>query len=117
MSGALTRRAALQLGVYGGVAALLAACGTAPQPATAPLPAATATAPNAVKPAATSVTSVQPVPPTLSAPTPASVSAAKPSLQPKMGGTFRIGMVGDISMLDGHIGTPAATDTVWHMYD
>ena len=36
-----------------------------------------------------------------------------PALQPRPGGTLRLGMVGDLSVLDGHSTAAAAIDTIW----
>jgi peptide/nickel transport system substrate-binding protein len=44
-------------------------------------------------------------------PTPASAA------QPKSGGTLRLGMVGDVSTLDGHNTTPNQFDTTWSVFD
>ena len=37
--------------------------------------------------------------------------------QPKSGGTLRLGMVGDVSTVDGHNTTPNQFDTTWSVFD
>jgi peptide/nickel transport system substrate-binding protein len=119
----LTRRRVLRLFGVSGAAMALAACTAAPAAPT-PVPAPTTLNPQpTAQPtaAAAQSTPVQPTPAPAAtiapAPAVASTVAASVTTQPKAGGTFRLGMVGDISMLDGHIGTPAATDTIWSVYD
>src|SRR5216684_5628499 len=88
----LSRRAALQLVLSTASAALLAACGSPVAPA----------APTAApKPAAAQSTPAAPPVPTvgLSAPT-------KTTQQPRLGGTLRVGMVGDITSLDPFVWSP-----------
>src|SRR5215207_6322588 len=100
----LNRRAALQLLLSGTGVALLSACTSAQAPA-APTVAPTA----APKP-------TQPPVQVAATPTP----AAKPqtsAAQPKSGGTLRLGMVGDVSTLDGHNTTPNQFDTTWSVFD
>src|SRR5438094_3007410 len=92
----LSRRAALRLVLSGAGLALLAAC-TPPAPA-AP-PAVATTAPSG--PPAATVKS----------------TTAPPAPQPKTGGTLRLGMVGDVSTLDGHNTTPNQFDTTWSVFD
>ena len=102
----LTRRAALGALVASAGATLRAACGPATPPAAPTAPAATSqsaatatTAPAATaKPAAAA--------PASSASTAVSVTpaaAVKPVVQPNVGGTLRVGMVGDIARIDGHL--------------
>jgi peptide/nickel transport system substrate-binding protein len=95
----ISRRAALRLVWSGAGLALLSAC-TPPAPA-AP-PAVAPTVPSG--PPAATVKSTT-APPATTVP------------QPKAGGTLRLGMVGDISTLDGHNTTPNQFDTTWSVFD
>jgi peptide/nickel transport system substrate-binding protein len=95
--GAIDRRGALRLLVSGAGLALLAACGPAPQPPPVSTPAPPSASPTEP--------SVQPTP------------AGGPAAQPKSGGTLRLGMVGDVSTLDGHNTTPNQFDTTWSVFD
>ena len=90
-SDALSRRSAIRL-VVGGTAALLTACG-------APAPSAVPAAPTqpASKPAAPAGG------PTAAVSVPQ--AATKPAPQPKAGGTLRVGVLGDLQGLDGHVTT------------
>jgi peptide/nickel transport system substrate-binding protein len=92
MSRYLTRRRALGWLAAGAGVSLLAACG----PATSATPAT-------VSPAATT---------TRSAP-----AAASTQGQPKPGGTLRMGMVGDLTQLEGQLIIPGSLDTLWQIYD
>ena len=129
----LSRRAALRHLVLGGSVILLAACA---QQAPAPAPAATAAPaakpteapakpaeaakPAESKPAAAAVPA-KPAeaakPAVAAAPTaaPTPAPAAKPAAQPKSGGTLRVGQVGDIARIDGHLVN--AIDTAWIAFD
>jgi peptide/nickel transport system substrate-binding protein len=93
----LRRRTALQLLIGGAGTALLAACGSAAQPA------APTSAPAPTPPASAATVSV-------SAP-------AAAATQPKKGGTLRFAATADIPNLDGHQRSTAMTDTVWTAYD
>ena len=55
------------------------------------------------KPTAPATTAVQPT--------------SAPAAQAKSGGTLRLGMVGDVSTLDGHNTTPNQFDTTWSVFD
>ena len=90
----LTRRAALRLTLSSAGVAVLAACVAAPA---APAPTAQV---------------ASPTPPATAQPQP-----KPPAAQPKSGGTLRLGMVGDISTLDGHNTTPNQFDTSWAVFD
>ena len=99
----LSRRGALSMLLAASGAGLLAACTGAPQsaaPATSKpvaTPASAATGATAAQAPTTSPTGQ----PTSITPTQA---AAKPAAaQPKSGGTLRVGMVGDIARIDGHL--------------
>ena len=98
MGRVLRRRSALAL-LGGGTAALLAAC-SAPTPA-----APSAPTPLAAPGQASAPTPVAPTP--LAAPAQASAPAPQPTAtaQPRPGGTLRIGVLGDIQGLDGHLVT------------
>src|SRR5712691_3151727 len=87
-----------------------AACGSAVAPAAptaAPKPAAAQStgATSAPAPAAPAVSTVG-----LSAPT-------KTTQQPKLGGTLRVGMVGDITSLDPFVWSPNNSNTVGQVHD
>ncbi|MBV8718520.1 MAG: ABC transporter substrate-binding protein [Chloroflexi bacterium] len=100
----MDRRLALRFLVGGGSAMLLAACTSAPVAPTA----APANPTSAPQPAATVGAAAQPA------------ATAKPTAtqaQPKSGGTLRLGMVGDVSTLDGHNTTPNQFDTTWSVFD
>ncbi|MBV9895745.1 MAG: ABC transporter substrate-binding protein [Chloroflexi bacterium] len=102
--GVMDRRLALRFLVGGGSAMLLAACTSAPVAPTA----APANPTSAPQPAATVGAAAQPA------------ATAKPTAtqaQPKSGGTLRLGMVGDVSTLDGHNTTPNQFDTTWSVFD
>jgi peptide/nickel transport system substrate-binding protein len=77
-----------------------------------PAPAPTATAPAAATAAPTAQPTVAPAP---------TVQVAQPTpqsgAQPQAGGTLRLGMVGDVSTLDGHNTTPNQFDTTWSVFD
>jgi peptide/nickel transport system substrate-binding protein len=96
----IDRRRALRLLASGAGTALLAAC--APSPAAPTLAPANPTA--APQPAATIASTPKP-------------SVATAQAQPKSGGTLRLGMVGDVSTLDGHNTTPNQFDTTWSVFD
>src|ERR1051326_3006223 len=119
----LSRRAALQLAISSASAALLAACGSAaappasaptPPPQAAPKP-TTATAPSAPTALATAPPSAAPTSSTgiglQAAPTPV------PPSQARLGGTLRIGMVGDITALDPFVWSPNNSNTVGQVHD
>lgn len=131
-SGRVTRRAALRALVTGGGAIFLAACAQqAPQPAAptqaakpAEAPAKPAEAPKptvAAKPpeapaAAKPTEAPKPAAPAAPAPTVAvNTAVVKPAGQPKVGGTLRVGQVGDIARLDGQLVN--AIDTTWMAFD
>jgi ABC-type transport system substrate-binding protein len=99
----MDRRTALRVLLSGSTTALVAACNATPASPTA-VPAEPTTAP---------------VQPTLPPPATATVAAApKPAAaQTKSGGTLRLGMVGDVSTLDGHNTTPNQFDTTWSVFD
>ncbi|MBV9132634.1 MAG: ABC transporter substrate-binding protein, partial [Chloroflexi bacterium] len=107
----LSRRAAIQLAFSSASAALLAACGAAATPAAptaAPKPTVTQvlTGASANTPAATSnAVGLQ------AAPTPVPPSEAK------LGGTIRIGMVGDITALDPFVWSPNNSNTIGQVHD
>ena len=94
----LTRRRALGALVATAGAGLLAACMPTVQPAATTAPAATAKP--AAAPIGASGTPAAAADQT-TGPTPA--AAANPAVQPKSGGTLRVGMVGDIARIDGHL--------------
>jgi peptide/nickel transport system substrate-binding protein len=102
----LSRRAALQLIFSTASAALLAACGSAVAPA-APTAAPKPPAAQAGQPAATSA----PVP------TVGVLAPTKTTQQPKLGGTLRVGMVGDITSLDPFVWSPNNSNTVGQVHD
>ncbi len=68
-------------------------------PAAAPSPAAAAAAQNGISRNA------------------ADDSAGGQNLAARSGGTLRVGLPSDISSLDGHVLSVAATDTIWQLYD
>jgi peptide/nickel transport system substrate-binding protein len=112
----LSRRAALRLLVSGGGVIFLAACAQQPP---APAPAATS-APAAKPTEAPAKPAEAPKPaeaakPAAPAAAPTSAAAAKPAVQPKSGGTLRVGQVGDIARLDGQLVN--AVDTTWMAFD
>jgi peptide/nickel transport system substrate-binding protein len=88
----MTRRGALRWLAVGAGISLLAACGQAAPPAPPGGPTAA------------------PVP-TAAAATPVSAT------QPKPGGILRMGMVGDLTQLEGHLIMPSTLDTLWQIYD
>ncbi|MCA1644656.1 MAG: ABC transporter substrate-binding protein [Chloroflexi bacterium] len=91
----ITRRRALRWLAAGAGMSLLAACGpSAPAAPATPLGGGTSTG----------------------APTTAQ-AAATGSGQPKPGGTLRMGMVGDLTQLEGQLIIPGALDTLWQVYD
>ncbi|HEU0168351.1 MAG TPA: ABC transporter substrate-binding protein [Chloroflexota bacterium] len=120
----LGRRSVLKVLASGAGMALLAACGgaaastsssAAPSSpaaasakpstlATSPVGASAPSATAAGKPAASVVASGS------AAPKPAAGT-------PKTGGTLRLGIIGDISTLDGHNTTPSQFDTTWSVFD
>ncbi|HET6317083.1 MAG TPA: ABC transporter substrate-binding protein, partial [Chloroflexota bacterium] len=116
----MDRRAALRLVLSGASTALLAACTTAPA---APTPAPTAapakpTAPPAQATAAPAQPTAASAQPTSPPATVAVAATAKPAAAPaRTGGTLRLGMVGDVSTLDGHNTTPNQFDTTWSVFD
>ncbi|HLZ26817.1 MAG TPA: ABC transporter substrate-binding protein [Chloroflexota bacterium] len=57
-----------------------------------------------------------PAAPTTGAPTTAPAGAPATG-QPKPGGTLRMGMVGDLTQLEGQLIIPGALDTLWQVYD
>jgi peptide/nickel transport system substrate-binding protein len=110
----MDRRHALRLLASGASTALLAACTSAPAAPT-PAPAAPTAAPAAPTPASAAPTAApQPAATVSAAPKP---TASQPQAQPKSGGTLRLGMVGDVSTLDGHNTTPNQFDTTWSVFD
>ena len=88
----LTRRRALRWLAGGAGMTLLAACG----PATPGAPAISTSAPSGSQAA------------------PANTQTAG---QPKTGGTLRMGMVGDLTQIEGQLIVPGALDTLWQVYD
>ena len=127
----LTRRAALRLLATGSGVMLLAACAPTPPvqsaaptaapakpadtakpaaPAATTAPAAAAKPADAPKPADS--TAAKPAAPTMAVTT---ASGAKTTGQPKSGGTLRVGQVGDIPRIDGHLTT--GSDTTWIPFD
>jgi peptide/nickel transport system substrate-binding protein len=107
---AISRRAALRRVLSGAGLALLAAC-TSPAPAAPP---AVAPTPPSGPPAVATSAPSGPPPATVKS---ATAPPATPIPQPKSGGTLRLGMVGDISTLDGHNTTPNQFDTTWSVFD
>ena len=102
----IDRRTAIRVLLSGAGVALLTACTAAPASPT-PVPTIVPTKPTAAPP--------QPTPPP---PTVAVATSAKPAAAAaKSGGTLRLGMVGDISTLDGHNTTPNQFDTTWSVFD
>src|SRR5262245_59855336 len=101
----INRRATLRFLLSGAGMALLAACSAAPA---APV-------------AAPAQPTGGPAPAQPTSPPPATVTiAATPNPaapQSKSGGTLRLGMVGDVSTLDGHNTTPYQFDTTWSVFD
>jgi ABC-type transport system substrate-binding protein len=115
----IDRRTALRVLFAGAAIALQAACTAAPAaptppPTAAPVPtAATGLTTAPVKPTGASAQPTTPPPPTVTV-----AAAPKPTAaQPKSGGTLRLGMVGDVSTLDGHNTTPNQFDTTWSVFD
>src|SRR5579864_2830639 len=87
----MPRRTALRWLAAGAGLTLLAACGqAAPAAPTAPPPAST---------------------------TPTQAAAPTAQAQPKSGGTLRMGMVGDLTQLEGQLIMPSTLDTLWQIYD
>ena len=123
----MNRRVALQYLLSGTAMALLAACTSAPAapaPATSaptapPKPTAPPAAPTSPPtPTAAGATSSTSAPTALPQPAAATVQpAAQAGAQPKTGGTLRLGMVGDVSTLDGHNTTPNQFDTTWSVFN
>ncbi|HEY3063833.1 MAG TPA: ABC transporter substrate-binding protein [Chloroflexota bacterium] len=126
----MNRRAALRvLGSSAGLA-LLTACQPA-APAAPTAPAATTKPAAAPAPTTAAAAAAAPTPaPAAAAPKPTAASvqvaatqtaapkpAAAPAGQPKSGGTLRLGMVGDVSTVDGHNTTPNQFDTTWSVFD
>jgi peptide/nickel transport system substrate-binding protein len=117
----LTRRNALNVILSVAGVSLLAACAPAAPTAAPPTPAP----PQPTSAAAAAQPTTAPAPagaaqPTAAAVPPATVSAAtNPAapVQAKSGGTLRLGMVGDVSTLDGHNTTPNQFDTTWSVFD
>jgi peptide/nickel transport system substrate-binding protein len=104
LSHRFSRRAALRWLSLSGSVALVAGC-------TSPAPVAPATAaPAAATPTRSAAVAAQVVPTSLSAPT-----AAVEPVQPKRGGTLRLGTLGDIVSLDGHASGPF--DTLYQVWD
>jgi peptide/nickel transport system substrate-binding protein len=98
----IDRRTALRLVLSGAGTALLAACSTAPASPTPAPPRPTAAQPTSPPVATiTAAAAPKPVAPTRTA----------------SGGTLRLGMVGDVSTLDGHNTTPNQFDTTWSVFD
>ena len=121
MKGTIDRRGALRWLWSGASMALLAACSVAPQaaPTSAPPP-AQPTVPAAQPPPTTQpATPLTPTSTAASAPLPrvTPAAAANATAQPTAGGTLRLGMVGDVSTLDGHNTTPNQFDTTWSVFD
>jgi peptide/nickel transport system substrate-binding protein len=58
-----------------------------------------------------------PISPTTPAQTAPAATAPSGSGQPKSGGTLRMGMVGDLTQLEGQLIMPSALDTLWQIYD
>jgi peptide/nickel transport system substrate-binding protein len=108
--------------VFGGAGvALLAACTAAPpSPTPAPTAASKPTAPAAAPTTAPAATAApKPAAAPTAQPTPQAVAQATSAAgaQPRAGGTLRLGMVGDVSTLDGHNTTPNQFDTTWSVFD
>jgi peptide/nickel transport system substrate-binding protein len=104
----------------GAGATLLAACGLAARPASAPENPADAPAPSAVPEPPTAApalgaadTSSTPVSPAAAT----AVAAAKPAAQPKAGGTIRWGMPAELSGLEAHIYGNYYWATLFNSYD
>jgi peptide/nickel transport system substrate-binding protein len=85
---------------------LLAACGQAAPPAPTTPPAPAPPKPTSPPPAPTVTVAAAPKP-----------TAAQAQAPTKSGGTLRLGMVGDVSTLDGHNTTPNQFDTTWSVFD
>ena len=119
----MNRRFALQAIMSGTVVALLGACTTAPAaPPSAPTAAPKPTTPPAPAPTTAAATSAPAAAPTAQPkPTAPATTAVQPTSAPaaqaKSGGTLRLGMVGDVSTLDGHNTTPNQFDTTWSVFD
>jgi peptide/nickel transport system substrate-binding protein len=111
----LSRRQVLQLTFSSASAALLAACGAAATPSvpTAPQPAATPPA----QPPPTAVVTVAAVPTSSSAIGLQAAPTPVPASQVKLGGTLRIGMVGDITALDPFVWSPNNSNTIGQVHD
>jgi peptide/nickel transport system substrate-binding protein len=126
----LSRRVALQLAFSSASAALLAACGAAATPA-APTVAPTSAAPAAAKPTAaqaqaqattgaSTTTAPAPAPAPTAAGNALGLQAAPTPVPPalaKLGGTLRIGIVGDITGLDPFLWSPNNSNTVGQVHD
>src|SRR5579864_1966663 len=124
----LSRRAALQLAFSSTSAALLAACGAAATP-TAPTVAPTrvASEPTAAQaqaatsaPVATSATTAVPASNATAVSSAVGLQAAPtpvPPSQAKLGGSIRIGMVGDITSLDPFVWSPNNSNTIGQVHD
>jgi peptide/nickel transport system substrate-binding protein len=120
----LERRGALRLLLSATGVALLAACTGAPPPAT-PVPAPTTppaaaptAAPTSPPPAPTAAaTSRVAAAPATQVVQPTAAAAANATGQPRIDGSLRLGMVGDVSTLDGHNTTPNQFDTTWSVFD
>src|SRR5690348_11310588 len=98
-SAKLTRRAVLGLLSVSAGVALASAC----QSVTAPVAPAPTAAPAASPATATPVAS-------------AAAQAATTATQPRSGGSLRVGVLGDLSGLDGHL-TTGLLDTLYRVYD
>ena len=114
--GRVTRRSVLVLAVGTASAALLSACTTTAQPATAPAASTAAPAPTAAgvatsAPAAT-VASAAPTP---AATGPTAATAPQPT--PKPGGTLTAAIQTDLPNVDAHFNSPAAYDALWVAFD
>jgi peptide/nickel transport system substrate-binding protein len=110
----LTRRSQLGLIISSVTAVVLSACqSTAPvqSPAAAPPATPAATSP----PVATAAPTSSPV--AAAAATAPVVASTGASVQPKGGGTLRIGIPNDIPNLDPNFTSPYGFDTLWQIYD
>jgi peptide/nickel transport system substrate-binding protein len=106
----LSRRAALGILLSATSAALLAACGTTSQAPSTSATVAPAAAPKPTTPPASALTT------SVAAPT-AAAQPAQGTAVPRPGGTLRVGMVGDITALDGFVWSPNNSNTIGQVWD
>jgi peptide/nickel transport system substrate-binding protein len=109
----LSRRTALQLIFSTASAALLAACGGAAAPAAS----TAAPKPTAAQAAAAATTAPAPAGAAPPVPTVGVSTPTQTTQQPKLGGTLRVGMVGDITSLDPFVWSPNNSNTVGQVHD